>query len=383
MKIIHMTTKEARDFMVSYHLINIKQQPRGKSGLLEVFDRIKSVQYDPLNIVGRNSDLVLQARMQNYTSGLLNDALYIDRTLIDAWDKQMCIYQTKDYPFFNEIRRLRGIEAIQTLKYRLSIEALDYIDEIIEYIREKGPTFSSEINLGETKTHKWGNTKPSSAALDYLLHIGKLGIYKRKNTQKQYDLIENLIDKKYTTLTIDYSEDDFIEWHLLRRISSMGLVSLKNGIMWSGHLISDRKIRDEHIAILVEKEIITKIIVDDIVEPLYCLTTSLERQQTIQKRISFIAPLDNLIWDRNLIKKLFNFDYTWEVYTPAAKRKYGYYVLPILFGSEFIGRIEFDFNRSSKDLKVKNIWWENHIEPTKQILTYLDQSLADFSRYLL
>ena len=98
MKEIKLTKKEARDFMVGYHLINIDKQPVGKKGVIDVFNRIKSIQYDPLNIVGRNSDLVLQSRVRKYKKTYLEDLLYKNRLLVDGWDKQMCIYQTQEIP---------------------------------------------------------------------------------------------------------------------------------------------------------------------------------------------------------------------------------------------------------------------------------------------
>ena len=383
MKTIYMTIEEARNFMVSYHKINISDKPIGKQGLFEVFDQIASIQYDPLNVVGRNSDLVLQARIKDYKPSLLEEALYKDRTLVDAWDKMMGIYQIKDYPYFALVREKKGEEAIHTLRHRLTLEALDYVDEIIEYIEANGAVYSSELNLGEVRKHKWGHTKPSSATLDYLFHVGKLGIRSRKNTSKQYDLIENLFPPEYL---VDYpfdSEKEFIKWYLLRRISSMGLVSLKSGVTWSGVHLSGKLNRVKYIKDLCEEELVTKVVVEGINEDLYCLTESLLVKEEIKKKISFIAPLDNLIWDRNLIKKLFNFEYTWEVYTPIVKRKYGYYVLPILYGSDFIGRIEFEMHRNHDDLVVKNIWWENKIEQTLMIKKRLDKAILSFREYLV
>ncbi len=378
-----MTKKEARDLMVRYHMINVNNQPSGFEGLIQVFNRLKSIQYDPLNVVGKNSDLVLQSRIVGYSKTILEDALYKDRILIDSWDKQMCIFQTKDYPYFSDIRKDRGLGAVNDLRNRLSIDALDYVDEIIKYIDDNGPTYSSKISLGDTKKHKWGHTKPSSATLDYLYHVGILGINKKKNTMKQYDLIENLIDGEYLVDSPLKNSEDFIKWYILRRISSMGLVSLKSGVMWSGKQISVKTTRIAYIEKLVDEGLVSKLKVEGIDENLYCLTESLNDDFEIQDKISFIAPLDNLIWDRKLIKKLFNFEYTWEVYTPIVKRKYGYYVLPILYGSEFIGRIEFEMHRNTDNLIVKSIWWEKEIKVTKKIEKELDKSLKRFERYLI
>lgn len=104
----------------------------------------------------------------------------------------------------------------------------------------------------------------------------------------------------------------------------------------------------------------------------------LEYEQTL----SFLAPLDNLLWDRKLIKRLFNFEYVWEVYKPVSKRKYGYYILPILYGDRFIGRFEPTFDKKTKTLLIKNWWWEEDVNISTEILEAMEVSLYEFLKYL-
>ena len=379
---IKMTATEVRNFHVSYHMINTDNELLGFDGLSKVFDRIKSIQYDPLNVVGRNSDLVLQSRITNYSSSILDKALYTDRTLIDAWDKMMGIYQTKDYPYFSRIRTVMGTNTLNSLKYRLSIEAVDYIEDVLEYIVKNGPTFSSDINFGKTKKHVWGHTKPSSGTLDYLFHVGKLGVSERRNTQKKYDLLENLIGEICNIDDPNPLDEDFIRWYILRRVATQGFVSNRSGVMWSGPHISDKKIRTKYLNILVNENMLSKIEVEGYKEDFYVLTEFLNLKRNIEKRVSFIAPLDNLIWDRELVKKIYNFDYKWEVYTPIVKRKYGYYVLPILYGCDFIGRIQFKQQRNNDVLEVENIWFEDGFRQTNVFNTAFNKGLEKFAKYL-
>ncbi len=382
MNIVYMTIKEAKDFMVAYHKINISDKPIGKNGLLKVFDHIASIQYDPLNVVGRNSDLVLQARIKEYKPSLLEEALYKDRTLVDAWDKMMGIYQINDYPYFSLVREKKGEEAVKTLSYRLSLDALDYVDEILDYINTNGAVYSSELSLGQVKKHKWGNIKPSSATLDYLFQIGKLGIKERRNTQKKYDLMTNLFRDISLDKSPFNSESEFINYHVLRRVRSMGIVWNKSSVSWSGYLISNKKNRTKSLNALLEEGQLSKVIITGIKEEFYVTTESLNNINYTIPTVSFIAPLDNLIWDRELIKRLFNFDYKWEVYTPVIKRKYGYYVLPVLYGSDFIARVEFELQRNSDPLIIKNWWWEEDTEITDSLLENINKALLEFCKYL-
>ena len=101
----------------------------------------------------------------------------------------------------------------------------------------------------------------------------------------------------------------------------------------------------------------------------------------LKPRMSFIAPLDPLMWDKSLIRALWDYEYAWEIYTPAVKRKYGYYTLPILFGDRFVGRIETVADRKEHVLRVKGLWWEPDVRQTKKLETALERTLRSFSRF--
>lgn len=381
MERIQLTKQEAREYMVKYHMINTSNHLKGMDGIRAVFDRLQSIQYDPLNVVGTNPELVLQSRVSDFRKELLDQALYQDRFLIDAWDKQMSIYQTKDFPLMGRIRKHRGEMEIYTLQYRLQLDALSYIDEVLSMIEEKGPIFAKDISIGESIKHKWGQTKPSSATLDYLFQIGKIGVYNKKNTMKQYDLMERLTH--HSDLEDDFSDDDsFIEYYLLRRIKSMGLVSNKNGIHFSGLYIDKKENRVRFLKNLMQKGFVTEIKIESLKDKYYVLTELLHPTNRIKDSVSFLAPLDNMIWDRNILKDLFDFEYTWEVYTPKSKHKFGYYVLPILYGSQFVGRIEFELQRNSDPLKVKKVWYEEDFKISHKFETEFDKALLKFSQYL-
>ena len=95
----------------------------------------------------------------------------------------------------------------------------------------------------------------------------------------------------------------------------------------------------------------------------------------------FLAPLDPLMWDKALISVIWNYQYSWEIYTPAIKRKYGYYTLPILYGDRFVGRIEAIPNRTEHVLHVKGLWWEDGVRLTKKLNTDLYKTLKAFSKF--
>jgi len=371
------TKQQACDFMVNYHFINSTPA----TSIVEVFSRIQSIQYDPLNVVGTNSELVLQSRIKTFRKQDLYNALYQHRILVDGWDKQMGIYQAKDYPLFQPVRAARAYSEAVSLKKYLQLDISDYVQEVLSIFEAQGPLFSKDIKLGESTTNKWGRTKPSSATIDYLFHKGDLGIVRRNNTQKQYDLVHRLLPNCNDPLPFT-NEEDFIDYYILRRIKSMGLIWNKNGVHFSGIHIYNTKTRNKHLQRLLDQNKITKIHIEGIKDPFFVPTEALNIPVSIKQEISFIAPIDNLIWDRKLMQTLYDFDYSWEVYTPAAKRKYGYYVLPILLGSRFIGRIEFEQQRNSNPLVVKEVWLEPHVKYTKTLHKTLYKAFHKFANYL-
>ncbi len=380
MEPIHITKQEARDIMCRYHFINTDDNLKGLDGIKQVFTRLKSIQYDPLDVVGRNSDLVLQARVKNYKRNQINELLYKERYLIDGWDKMMGIYQTSDFPYMEKIRVHRSEIAVNILKHRLQIDALEYQNVVLDILKEE-PKFSSEISIGESTKHRWGHTKPSSATLDYLFHRGKIGIRKRRSTQKQYDLIENLISNT-TPYTFD-SEEAFVQYYLLRRIKTMGLVSNKNGVHFSGLHIDKKTVRSKYFKNLIEDCLIVPVKIDSLPGEYYILKDALQLENEVVDKVTFLAPLDNMIWDRELMKKVFEFEYTWEVYTPVVKRKYGYYVLPMIYKSNFIGRIEFQKHRNNEELEIKKIWYEDSVTITKSLENKVNAAIKRFSKYIV
>lgn len=369
-----LTKKEARDFLVNYHNINTNTV----MSIGEVMNRIHTIQYDPLSVVGTNPELVLQARVKNFKRQDLDKELYQTRTLIDQWDKQMSIIETSYFPHYQRVRDNRSNGTLAGYKKHFNIDASDYIDDVLKIVTEEGPILSSSIKTTSKLKHKWGHTKPSTIALDYLFHKGMIGVESRKHRQKRYDLIDRLISVDRND-PFD-NDQEFLVWYMLRRIEACGLLSNKSGVHVSGTLIGNKENRNHALKILLQNGDIEEVKVKGINETLYVPKNALSYPINIQDKVTYIAPLDNLIWDRKLIKQLFDFDYTWEVYTPVSKRVYGYYVLPILRGSRFIGRIEFHPYKDT--LTVKNIFLEEGIKETKILKQKLNQADKRLLKYL-
>lgn len=384
MKTESISKDEARRFLVNYHNLNGSQNYCGLHGVLQYFSKVGSIQYDPLNVVGRNSDLVLQSKITNYKPEMLHALLYKEHALVDGFDKEMCIYKSDDYPKFVRVRQASGIATKNTLANRNQLEALDILDEVRDYIVKHGPISSKDISIGQSTESRWGHRKLSSAALDYLYTIGDLCVINKNGTQKVYDLTVHVLPSQIHTKDPFNDNDDFLSWYIKRRIGSVGILWDKSGGAWQGHFLSNKDTRKTTLLQLMEEGEIVQIYVEDLINPFYMkkedmhLLTGTNRNE----QVKFLAPLDNILWDRDMVKQLFDFEYRWEVYTPVDKRKYGYYVLPVLYGNKLIARFEPDKVMKNAPFKIKNWWWESKVAKTNELVDAINTAIHEFSRYL-
>jgi uncharacterized protein YcaQ len=380
---VEISFEEARRFLVNYHNLNEVREYRGIDGIIQCFRQLKSIQYDPLNVVGRNADLVLQSRVSDYEPSMLYDLLYRQHKLIDGFDKEMCIYEADEYVSFARVRKA-SVECTEaTLAYRGQLDALNILEEVRDYIRKNGVTSSKDLSIGESRVSRWGHKKLSSAALDYLYCRGELAVKEKKGTQKYYDFTENVIPKGFLERDDFLENKEFLEWYIRRRIQSVGLLWNKRGGAWQGHYLSDKKTRENVINSLVDTKKLQEVYIEGIDTPFY-FPYEAECYFAYPNKglVKFLAPLDNMLWDREMINRIFDYNYRWEVYTPVDKRKYGYYVLPVLYGTKLIARFEPYKSEKDQPFMIKNWWWEPGIIVTDMMLDQIHRSIKNFARYL-
>ena len=379
-----LSKTDARRFMLAHHQLWPPRQNKGKQGVLAYIDHVKSIQFDPINIVGRNPDLVLQSRVQDYASTYLDQLLYEDRSLIDGWDKMACIHATTDWPFFNRRRdHLRNNE-----DPRKPPDAI--LNEVLSEVQKNGPLSSLDLKDREKIDWFWGPTKAGRAALEYLYAHGRVGVHHRINNRRYFDLIENLLPEDLLNAPDPFeSETEYRDWHVYRRIGSLGLALSKTSEYWGGIIGVKTPQRQAALNRLVAEEKVIPVSVEDISNQIlfirskdYSVLSAVQNQATPEPKAALIAPLDNLIWNRKLIEEIFNFSYTWEVYKPKAKRQYGYYVLPVLYGDRFVARLDPAFDKKKRILTLQNWWWEADLKPGREIQNTLLDCLCTFANYL-
>lgn len=384
MQALTLSKRQARRFLLAHQGLWPPHSLAGKTGILEHLQKIRTIQFDPLNIVGHNSDLVLQARLANYRPQMLQELLYRDRVLVDGLDKMMSIYPMEDWPNF---QRQRG--SAREYFRRNTQQAADILPIIREQIRQQGPLSSIDLDMDESIDWAWAPTRLVRATMESMFGWGELVIHHRVHTRKYYDFAERHISPDILNIgDPNPSEPGYHDWHISRRLGSVGLLWGKASDAWLAMPGIKSKQRIEALNRLVDREEILLLTVEGISAPVYmrrldyALVEDRLSNQKTRKRAVILAPLDNLLWDRRWIEQLFNFSYVWEVYKPAPERKFGYYVLPILYGDRFVARFEPGWEKERNALVIKNWWWEAGIKQTKSMQTELHRCFKRFQSYL-
>ena len=386
-----ITRQQARQFILAKQGLIGAYRFSGKDGAYDYVQQAGCIQYDPVDVCGKNAELTLQSRVKGFSKSMLHELLYEDRKLVDYADKELSIWPSEDWPCFTSYRE-RSIRSGKTFKGLKTLET-----KALNYIRENGPVCSDDLPIeGEVFWHSsmhWsGNWQKKSQAarsvLEQLYTDGVLIIHHKKGSRKYYDLAEKYFPPSLLNAKDPFSDEEaFLAWRVLRRIGAVGLLWDKNSTAFLGIKINAEK-RKKILDQLSRKGLVRAVMVEGIKQPFYfrsedepIMKKIFEGEADLKPRMSFIAPLDPLMWDKALILALFDFRYSWEIYTPAAKRKYGYYTLPVLFGDSFVGRIEAVPDRKNGILEVKGIWLEPGIRKTVKLNKALERTLAGFAKF--
>jgi uncharacterized protein len=363
-----VTAEAARRFFVTRHLLAPSRSlTGGTDAVLEVFRRLGSVQFDPLAVAGRNHDLVLHARVADYETAWLDELLYDRRVLADAYNKGLNLVPTSELPLYRSpsgpAARVLGANA-------------ELAEQVLERIRAGGPLSVMDFERAPKVDSMWGSEWPTNAVravLDAHFATGTLGIARREGNRRYYDVAGRLFPKK--VLARDEPLRAQLKHKQLSRFRAHGLLGVGGaGDMWQG--LGPSRPNPERPDFPSRSEIREELLADGAIVPVkvegagkrFVLREEVELLAAPPEpppSVAFLAPMDPFMWDRNLIPALFDFDWVWEVFTPEPKRRWGYYVLPILFRDRLVGRIEPRLDKEPGVVHVIGLWWEEGFAPRR------------------
>lgn len=390
---VMLTNRQARQFLLLKHGLLDPYKFIGKAGALEFVRQCGCIQFDPVDACGKNAELVLQSRVKGCTKKMLSDLLYKERALFDFPDKQLAILPIEDWPYFARWRKIAAEKANEFP------EMQSHIEWTKEYIHEHGPVSAEELPLkGKLYWHSaihwsgnWsGQSNAARSVLEQLYTTGELVIHHKVGARKVYDLSERHIPEKLR-LAADPIPDalEHNKWRVLRRIGAVGLLWNKPSDAWLNIWDLKPANRQEIFRQLEAEGKIIPVRVEGLRDVLYCrsedaaLLEEVQKDNTYRPRCEVMAPLDCILWDRKLIRALFGFEYSWEIYTPQEKRKFGYYVLPMVYGERFAGRVEAVRDEKTSTLIVKHVWFEDGVKQTKALQNAAENCLKRLMKFNL
>jgi uncharacterized protein len=364
---VRASAEAARRFLVARQLLAPARSVEGGPGaVLEVLRTLGSVQYDPIAVAGRSHDLVLHARVAHYDPGW-TEALYERREIFEAYSKGLSLVPASDFAWF------RGRASGRS--QRLLDENAEVAERVLERIRAEGPLSSLDFEREHGPTTDWfgAPTNTVRAVLEAYVVTGVLGLARREGNRRYYDLLERLLPAELLARDVPFEEG--LRHKMLSRYRAHGLLGIsgadtfgglgpaKPDPRWPGYP-GRTALREE----LVERGEIVPVQVEGVRGKRFVVKDEvglLEAPPEPSPSVAFLPPFDALVWDRDLLGSLFGFDYVWELFVPPARRRWGWYVLPILFRDRFVGRIEPRIDRDEACVQVLDVWWEDDFDPRR------------------
>ncbi len=386
-----ITREQTRRFILSRQGLLGRHRFAGKEGAVQYVRQAGCIQYEPVDVCGKNAELTLQSRVKGFKKQTLADLLYKDRLLVDYSDKELSIWPREDWPYFSGYRR-RSMAHGQAFAGIPELEA-----RAVAYIREHGPVSGDTLPIEGTvfwhsSMHWSGNWHRESPAarsvLEQLYTDGVLIIHHKKGSRKFYDLADRYFDAALLGAENPCPDGaSFLRWRILRRIGAVGLLWNRRSDAWLGIDMTTEQ-RNEVFAALEAEGGVAAVRMEGLGTPLYMRAEDVPLMDAVMRdeidvrpRLEFLAPLDPMLWDRRLVEAIWDFQYRWEIYTPAAKRRYGYYVLPMIYGQNLIGRMEAVADRKAGALIVRNVWYESGVRQTKKLEAAVDAGIRRLARF--
>lgn len=371
-KEVRLTLAQARALqLAAMGLLTPPKRRAKKDDVLAAIRRMNVLQIDTIHIVARSPYLVLWSRLGDYTPRWL-DELLIEGALFEYWSHAACFLPIEDYP--NYRRQMLHLEAAGSERSALRLAGDPHAHlELVEHVREYGPVRAADFDQADSrKGSGWWDWKPDKLRLETLFTAGEIMVKRRENFHRIYDLRERVLPPHLLDDdALPSRESVDVAW-TLAAVKAMGLASAR----WIGDYFRHAgKAPRPHPDSLVETGALLRVHVNDWPWPAYVhpdhapLLTAAQNDTLRPSCCTLLSPFDPLVWDRERALRMFNFDYRIECYTPEAKRKFGYFTLPILVRGELVGRVDAKAHRANEIFEVRALHLELGVPVSESLAT--------------
>lgn len=358
-----------------------------KKDVLRLVKQLAYLQIDSINVVERAHHMILYSRNRNYRREMLEELIEEDRELFEHWTHDAAILPAAYFPHWRH-RFEAAQKRIKEPRWRKRLGARPdlVLDLVRRRIQSEGPLRTRDFeNGGDIKRSSWWGWTQEKTALEFLWRCGELGISRRDGFQKVYDRMEEVVPARYRDQKIDY--DASVDWKCRTALDRLGAATpAEVAAFWmSFSTATARAWIDAERKAGRLLEVVIETADGSVARPrvaLPGLMRGLRSASSPPRGMRLLSPFDPAIRDRGRTAWLFGFDYRIEVFVPATKRKYGYYVLPILEGDRFTGRIDLKLHRKEQFLEVKGLWWEAATEVSPNRIDALRRCLGRLAKFV-
>jgi uncharacterized protein YcaQ len=352
---MNLTPSEAR--LLALHAQGLHEPittATGSQATLNIISRLGYVQIDTISVIERAHNHVLWSRHAAYKPATLHDLQTNDRSILEYWSHAAAYLPMNHFRY--TLPMMRDYEQSRSPTWSKADKKI--MRDVLKRIETEGALSSSDFEApSDKKFGGWWEWKPAKLALERLFMSGKVVVSERRKFQKRYDLPHRVIPSSINTAMPTGKE--MAAFLIRQALTAHGLASEKE--IFYGRKFN-KKETSAALADVVGSGEVVSLSVSGIGETFYALQSLMEEhiKPVKHRRLQLLSPFDNLVIQRNRLSAFFGFDYTIECYVPAAKRKYGYFTLPMLYGDAFVGRLDPKADRQTKTFRVQNLV----LEPT-------------------
>ncbi|EMB0526250.1 winged helix-turn-helix domain-containing protein [Escherichia coli] len=381
MSLPHLSLADARNLhLAAQGLLN---KPRRRASLEDIpatISRMSLLQIDTINIVARSPYLVLFSRLGNYPAQWLDESLARGE-LMEYWAHEACFMPRSDFRLIRH-RMLAPEKMGWKYKDAWMQEHEAEIAQLIQHIHDKGPVRSADFEHPRKGASGWWEWKPHKRHLEGLFTAGKVMVIERRNFQRVYDLTHRVMP--------DWDDERDLVSQTEAEIIMLDNSARSLGIFREQWLADYYRLKRPALAAWREARAEQQQIIAVHVEKLGNLWLHVDLLPLLERALAgkltathsaVLSPFDPVVWDRKRAEQLFDFSYRLECYTPAPKRQYGYFVLPLLHRGQLVGRMDAKMHRQTGILEVISLWLQEGIKPTTMLQKGLRQAITDFASW--
>ncbi len=385
-----LTKQTARRLILGRQGLFPGRRAGGKDGTEAALRRSEAIQIDTINVLARSHDLALHSRVVDYHPADLDALLYTERKFFD-YGSILMVYPSDELPYWRSVMQKQWQH--YAAHERSRPETCDYV---LSELKTRGALANRDFVARERIPGGYRTVKDTGHALYYLWRGGHVMTHSRRRFERVYELTEHIADAGEIA-----SDAATAHFFALKALRDTGLATASEWARRVAIMHHERPNPANAKALLhslVERGLAAAVQVEGRKETHYTPIESVPQiallaaehlpaewqslSATTHDEVTFLAPLDNVIWDRARTRAIFDFEYLWEVYKPEALRRWGYYTLPILYGDQLVARIALRLNRKTRTLLVEGYWLEDERYRTDpDYLSALEAGVTQFAAF--